>query len=66
METAGSKFLKVARLTGLDENLDGFGTVQRVGLQPFFTARDPIRPGRSNNLIQTRIHVGDEGVPGQR
>src|SRR4029077_6971289 len=59
---ARSEFLEVTGLVGLDERLDVLGAVKRVRLQPFLAACRAIGSRRCMNLVQARVHVGDDGV----
>ena len=60
VEAAGAELLEVAGFVGLDERLVRLAAVERVGLQPFFAARDAVGRGRGDDFIQPRVQVGDD------
>ncbi len=63
---AWPEFLEVRRLAGLDEGFDRLGAVERARLQPLLAARDPVSARRGRDLVQSRIEVGNDRLPGQR
>src|SRR6201987_3080940 len=65
MEAAGSEFLEVAGLVGLDERLVRLAAVEGIGLQPFFAAADTIGARRGRDLVEARIQIGDNRLTGQ-
>ena len=66
MVSARPQFLEVARFADAEEGIVGVLSVQRVGLQPFFAARNPVGPRVGLHAELVRHQIGNDCLPGQR